>query len=153
MMVLRLQDHFPLRITDWLLASILTTWGLAALAVDPVVWQLHINHELGEFASQDVWGSVTVALGMIRLTALFINGALRRSPHARAIGSFLTCFVWLQLTLGVFTAPMSTISAFVYPWLLIADFYNVFRASQDAKFSDMKAMAIQRRPREDAHSS
>lgn len=141
-MVRKLQDHFPLRICDWLISGILLSWGLACLAAPSDVWELPINHELANLAPQFGWGTAATALGMIRLGALFVNGAMRRSPHLRAVGAFFSLFLWMQLTLAVLTGHLPALAAIIYPWLLIGDFYNVYRAAQDAKFSDSLAQAI-----------
>lgn len=148
MAILKLQEHFPLRICDWLVAGFLTTWGLACLAAQPDVWALPVNRELANIGPQGLWGAAAVALGLVRLAALFINGAVRRTPHVRAGFAFLTMFIWLQLTLGVFSASVPSLSVIVYPWLLLADTFNVFRAAQDAKFSDLKFMALRGAPKD-----
>lgn len=145
-MALKLQEHVPLRIVEWLVAGFLVSWGLAALAIEETIWQLPVNRELANLGSKDLWGCFALSLGAIRFAALFVNGAVQRSPHARALGAFMSIFLWTQLTLGVITGGMETISVVVYPWVLLADLYNVYRASQDARFSDKKAKAMQGRP-------
>ncbi len=146
MMVLRLQDHFPQRITDWLISGILVTWGMACLAAPAEVWDQPINGMLAKIATQGQIGSFAMVLGIVRLGALFVNGAVQRTPHLRALGAFLSLFLWVQITLGMSYGGLPSISAIFYPWLLMADVYNVYRASRDAKFSDLRARALHGAP-------
>lgn len=139
MMLVRLSDHLPLRITEWLVSGILLTWGVYCLNAPASIWDDPVNWQIAEFGSQGFWGSYAFVLGLVRMAALFINGALRRSPHARAIGAFLSLLIWVQMTLGLLTAQWMGLAAIIYPWLCIADFYNVFRAAQDARISDERA--------------
>lgn len=141
-MIRKLGDHFPLRVTEWLAAGMLLSWGVSTLNAPASIWQSAINQPLGYWAGQDFWGALAVALALGRLVALFINGALQRSPHARALGAFLSCLIWFQLTLGVLTFTWAAPAASFYPWLFLADVYNVYRASRDARLSD-----TMRRPR------
>lgn len=145
MIVLKLQDHFPMRVTDWLLASILCTWGIAALWIDPTTWNQPIYSGLNYFP-REVWAAVGIIIGISRLIALFINGALRRTPHVRAVGAFLSCWVWWWLALGMLTAHQISFGIGVYPWLLIAEVYNVYRAASDARLSDNRAKMISNSP-------
>ena len=82
-----------------------------------------------------------MVVGAFRLAALFVNGAVRRSPHVRWAGAFLSCFVWLTLSFAMFLAEVVSIAVVIYPWLLMAESYNVYRAAQDARASDFKAKA------------
>lgn len=145
-MLLKLQDHFPLRVSDWFVAGILTTWGLAVLAAPPEVWSWGLYRGLAIMAPKYVWGALALCLGIVRLCALFINGAVRRTPHVRAAGAFLAMFIWMQMSLSGLTSGTGSISAFFYPWLVMIDFYNVYRAAQDAKFSDTRAKALRGAP-------
>lgn len=142
MMIIKLQSHFPLRVTDWLAAGILTSWGFCCLALPPQAWELPVHEGLARIAGQPVWGIAATGLGLVRMTALFINGAVRRTPHVRAIGAFLSAFLWLQLSFAMFMTSMPTISVAIYPWLFVADIYNVFRAAQDARIADQRAKEL-----------
>jgi hypothetical protein len=153
MMVIKLQQHFPLRVTDWLLGGIVTTWGLVCLYLPASSWDQPIYSGLRHLADQETWGLFAVIVGVARMVALFINGAVRRTPHIRGMGAFVTMFLWLQLSLAMFNAEISTIGVAIYPWLFIADIYNVYRASQDARDSDLRYQASQRGTIGDAASA
>lgn len=142
MMIVRLQSHFGLRVCDWLLACLTGSVGFALLNLPPDVWNQPSLVGLRQFASQGAWGGTLIVLGSARLIALVINGAMRRTPHVRGLGAFLTCFVWTELSLGLLAFGGWTIAIGIFPWLLIADLYNVYRAAQDARASDNRASSV-----------
>lgn len=143
-MLISLHEHFPVRITDWLLSAMLFTWGLALFAVDPRVWALPMFNGLSDIGPQFAWAVVATGLGLARIVALFINGALRRSPHARALGAFFTCFIWFELSVGFFSSEYVGPGIAIFPWLAFADVFNVYRAAKDARISDNRATAQRR---------
>lgn len=142
MMIVKLTKTFPIRVTEWLLAGIMLSWAIACWNLAPADWADPIYAGLSRFAAQNTWAFYAFWIGVIRLAALTINGAWRPSPHLRAAGAFLACFMWLQISLGMFTAEIRAVGVAIYPWLLLADIYNVFRASHDARLSDDRARAV-----------
>jgi hypothetical protein len=138
-MMISLRDHFKIRVTDWLLSAILFSWGFALFATDPRVWALPTFTGLAAIASQRAWAIISVSLGLTRLLALFVNGTVRRSPHARGVCAFLSCFIWAELTLGVAWADYTGPGIGLFPWLLLADALNTIRAARDARASDDRA--------------
>ncbi len=140
MIIMKLGSHFPLRVVDWLVACVVLTWGVVCLNVGGETWYLPMYESLRLYASQAAWGWIAIALGSFRVMFLFINGAMRKSPHLRMIGAFLTAFMWLQLSFSMFQSEYNSIAATaIYPWLFLADIYNVYRAAQDAKLADYGA--------------
>jgi hypothetical protein len=143
-MVISLGNHFPMRVTEWLASGFLLSWGVGVLNAPAIAWDQPLNHALVALGpNREFWGWLAIAVALTRLVSLFVNGAVRRSPHARAIGAFVTCLIWSQLTLAFIAVPWVAISAVIYPWLLVADSYNVLRASADARRSDDRARARQ----------
>ena len=145
MMIVKLTKTFPIRVTEWLLAGIMLSWSIACWNLAPMDWANPVYRGLARFATQNTWAFYAFWIGVIRLAALTINGAWRPSPHLRAAGAFLACFMWLQISLGMMTADIRAIGVAIYPWLLLADIYNVFRASHDARQSDDRARAVHAR--------
>lgn len=140
-MVDGLQHHFQIRISEWLLSGILTTFGLVCFFLPHATWQ-SIYGGLNWLGDQHVWGVAAGTLGLSRMIALFINGALYRTPHFRAVGAFLSIFIWLQLSFGLLTADTITLGLAVFPWFVIVDVHNLYRAGRDASFSDQKLRAL-----------
>lgn len=138
-MLVSLHEQFPVRVTDWLLSAILLSWGVALFSVSPAVWNLPTFSGLSVIATQLTWAATATFIGLGRVAALFINGAVRRSPHARALGAGLSIFIWVQLSLGVVFSDQIGPGIAIFPWLALADMLNVYRACNDAKVSDIKA--------------
>lgn len=143
-MLISLHEHFPIRVTDWLLSAILFSWGLRVFFMPPDVWAMPTYSGLAIIASQLAWASVAISLGVARLSALFVNGAVRRSPHLRAIGAFLAVFIWVQMCLGAMTSEVIGTSVAIYPWLALGDLFNVYRAARDARTADLRANQLRR---------
>jgi hypothetical protein len=141
MMIVKLTKTFPIRVTEWLLAGIMLSWSIVCWNLSPAAWSALSYSGLSRLAQQDTWAFFAFWIAVVRLSALTINGAWRPSPHLRATGAFLACFMWAQISLGLLTSEVSSMGLAVYPWLLLADIYNVFRASHDARLSDDRARA------------
>lgn len=138
--LISLHQHFPVRAMDWWLSAMLLTWGVAVFSIDPKVWDLPIYSGLKILPwSQWEWGVAATALGLIRIVALIVNGAVRPSPHVRAVGAFLTVFIWLQVSLGMLFSESASLAVAIYPWLMFADILNANRAATDACAADQKA--------------
>ncbi len=137
MVILSLTKTFPVRVCEWLLAGMMVSWGVAAWNHSDAEWANPIYNGLIRIEeSQYAWGAIVCTIGVLRLVALFRNGGWQPSPYLRAAGAFLACFAWLQISLGLFAAPVISTGIAIYPWLLAADIYNVFRASHDARLVD-----------------
>jgi hypothetical protein len=145
MMIVKLTKTFPIRVTEWLLAGIMFSWSIVCWNLDQNEWASSLYSGLSRLGEQNTWAFFAFLVGALRLTALTINGAWRPSPHLRAAGAFLACFIWLQISLGLMAARVRTSGVAVFPWLLLADIYNVFRASHDARLSDDRAHQARRR--------
>jgi hypothetical protein len=139
MMIVKLTKTFPVRVTEWLLAGIMLSWSIALWNLTPDEFGNPIYVGLQRIADNGTWAFFAFWIAAIRLAALMINGAWRPSPHLRAGCAFLACFMWLQIALGQFAADQASLGIAIYPWLLLADIYNVFRASHDARISDESA--------------
>ena len=142
MMIVKLTKSFPIRVTEWLLAGIMLSWSIACWNLRPIDWANPLYAGLARFADQHTWATFALVIGAVRLAALTINGAWRPSPYFRMGCAFLSCFMWLQISFAVFNAEIRATGIAIYPWLLLADIYNVFRASHDARLSDDRARAV-----------
>jgi hypothetical protein len=120
------------------------SWSIVCWQLTPAEWSQPVYSGLARLGSANTWAFFAFCLGALRLAALTINGAWRPSPHLRAAGAFLACFMWLQISLGVMTADVKAAELAIFPWLLLADIYNVFRASSDARVSDDRARQARR---------
>ena len=136
----RFQQTFPLRVSEWFGAGAMATWGMIVLT-HPGMFDGNVFQGLAGLAPQRLWGWAATISGLIGWTALAINGALRRTPHVRALCAMLRSAIWLQITVGMMLSGQVTTGLAMYPWALALDTYNIFRAAADAGQSDQSAKA------------
>lgn len=142
MIILRIyrgiHDHFPARRSEWVLAGILVAWGLILLPPSPAFEESLVWAQMAVMASERTWAVTAIAIGLFRLAALIVNGTFsstwygRWSPHVRSLASFLSCFLWLQISFGLWAGSATTTGLAVYPGLLVLDLMNVVAAASDA---------------------
>lgn len=131
----RFADAFFPRLSEWVAAAVICgcAWMLAVnkdlMASAPKPFQLMLD-----VATQPTWAKVCLFLGAARLIILFINGAWRRSPHARSMMATLSCFLWMQIVLS-FSATLG-LSVVGFAGFLVMDFLNIIRAARDARTVD-----------------
>lgn len=129
------EAFFP-RVSEWTPAVIITGLG----------WVLLVNEALMRtgtgkgyalmlsIAEQRTWAISLIVFGLCRITILFINGAWRRSPIARALAAALSMFFWTQIMLSF--APVFGFAFVAYAGFLGMDLVNIFRAMRDARIVD-----------------
>lgn len=131
-------ENLNVRLSEWGLGLILLLWGAILVSPDDTFSRPAFTI-MARVASENVWGVVLTALGVTRIVVLLINGAWRRSPHLRAVTAFLSCFVWVQITLSIWGSGIFATALAVYPVLLLMDIYVVMRAAGEARLSDDEA--------------
>ncbi|MCO5083210.1 MAG: hypothetical protein M9955_16325 [Rhizobiaceae bacterium] len=129
------EAFFP-RLSEWTPAGTIAFLG----------WILTVNPDLMfstssaaydlmlSIASQPHWSLILMTLGAARLAVLLINGAWRRSPWARALMAFVSCFLWTQIMLSFL--PVFGLAFGMSVGFLVTDVINVFRAMRDARTVD-----------------
>jgi hypothetical protein len=143
---LGIHDHFPARRSEWVLAGILIAWGWILMKPTESCGGNPAWAQMAAMMSEHGWGKLAIAIGVFRLLALIINGTFSRtwygrwSPHVRALASFLTCFLWFQISFGLWNSDAATTGLAVYPGLLVLDAMNIVAATRDAASMD-KAVA------------
>ena len=133
---------FPGRAAEWLTAAIITSMGVAFAGWPRMFVTSDYLTELRDFAPQSFWAVSLLLIGFVRLSALFINGSWRRSPHVRVVGAILSVLVWAKILDGFVHLGRPSPALAIYPWLALIDFYSVFRASADARLADEQAKAL-----------
>ena len=143
MLIVGLKDHFPARISEWFNGAILTCWG-AYLLLHPNLFDTQGSGRLWsrmeglvwvDYNPESVWGLVAFSVGIMRLGALFINGAWSRTPLLRLISAAVSAFVWTQVTIGLLAVPNTGLV--VYPWLVFIDLVAAYRAGRDVAMAEM----------------
>lgn len=125
-------EHFPSRASEWAAAAILFLWSMIVYTTQGSALegqQLNLSNPI-------MWSAIFMALAGIRITILYINGALRRSPHFRSGLAFLSCFAWFQIVIASVNVEQLTTDLAVYPILLALDFYNAYHIAVEARITD-----------------
>lgn len=131
-----LRDTFPGRASEWALGFMIFNWSVVLTLNPDLFAQGRSYRELARWADQDTWAAACLVIGGVRLLVLAVNGAWRRSPHARAAAAFVSCFFWFQITLGLLGAGTGGTGLAVYPVLFLLDVFNAIRAIGEAGRSD-----------------
>lgn len=137
LIIRKLHRQFPERVVEWGISYMLISWGAVLLltpdAFDAVGPSAHgrVYHAWSMMAPQLVWALTAVSIGGARLVALYINGAHRTTPMARAAGAGLSMLVWFFASYGVLKADIITTAIGIYPWLMVGDAYSAYNAGGD----------------------
>lgn len=143
MLVVQLRKHFPARWPEWFMSATVFAWGFYVVLHPSLFTQpdtVHMMSELAAVASPhnpaSFWGLIGVVLGLVRATALFVNGAYTRTPMIRLVMSFASAFLWTQVFLGLFKSDTPNMGLVIYPALVIMDIVSAYRASTDMVFAE-----------------
>lgn len=126
---------FPRR-SEWVAASVLLALGCMLSVNETLMHSAKVPAYglLLQIAEQTVWSAVLILFAIGRLLVLLINGAWRRSPHARGATAFLSCFFWTTITLS-FLSTMDFAFIGFAGWLA-TDMLNILYAFRDARTVD-----------------
>lgn len=134
------------RAVEWLLACLLIAWGVGVL-LPGIVLDGDIYAPLVALAPEVAWGNFAVAVGSLRVGALYINGSWRRTPILRAIGAGLGVVWWIVLG-GLYVVavnqgakPFPFIMA--YPVFVYFELLSMYRCGVD--MNEMGALRRARR--------
>ncbi len=131
------RDTFQGRASEWALALVLFNWSVILTVNETLFADSPSFAAFGQIISQDNLAMACGAVGAARLVVLGVNGWWRRSPHLRAVCSFLGAGFWFLITLGLIQAGTMGTGLAVYPVLLLLDSYNVIRAAGEAGIADL----------------
>lgn len=131
-----LGETFPHRALEWVLAGVLTSWGLMLLRPEETFAISIVYDGLKVIASERVWGWACLVVGALRFVALFVNGAwVPPSYFLRTATSFASCFFWFTISFGLMVTGTATTGLAVYPWLLIGECICIYRTARDARMA------------------
>lgn len=156
MLIQSLKQHFPARFPEWLMSGVMATWG-AYVILHPQLFTAPTTAALlaGLASMSDwtgytpaaVWGLCALVVGLFRAAALFVNGAYARTPIVRLIASFISAFIWTQITIGLMRIEVPNTGLVVYGWLVIADVASAYRASLDVVVAESHRIQAKEGPR------
>jgi hypothetical protein len=121
------------RTVEWLLAALMVGWGIFLL-MPWTTFDAPLYHWLALLAGERTWGSFSVAIGALRMVALYINGSWRRTPLIRAFAAVMGLIWWIVIgfliSFGVHGAPPADLLFF--PIFAYFEAYSCYRSGQDA---------------------
>lgn len=134
--VSKVHSHFPARMSEWGLGYIMLSWGVL-LILNPRMFEQGGDIYGGFGYEQAHWAALAVIIGAVRLVALFVNGASQRTPTIRAAVSVASAVMWVHILNGFFASYLESglvhTGFAVYPWFVLGDIYNAYRAGMDAR--------------------
>lgn len=143
MITVRFCETWPLRRAEWMLAFVLLGCGIV-FAVEPKLTNEASFRSILDLMPRAAWATWAIVVGVLRLAMLYINGNWRASPHLRALGAFLACFIWCALMIRAAVNPILIPSAACWPIFLLFDSCAAYSAAGDARCADERARRRQR---------
>lgn len=146
----KLHRQFPERAVEWGVSYMLISWGII-LACTPGAFETVPDSAIAvksvytaweRIMPQHVWAFAALMIGMLRVSALYINGAHMRTPLARMVGAGLSMALWMLASLGVLQAGLVTTALGIYPWLMVGDAYAAYNAGGDWAKNKKAAVAV-----------
>lgn len=143
MLIVQLKHHFPARWPEWFMSGVSFAWGVYVvfhpeIFVQPETQALFAGmaRMAGSLPPAALWGLSVVILGLVRASALFVNGAYTRTPAIRLCMSFASAFVWTQVFVGLIRSGVPNPSLVVYAGLVVLDIVSAYRAATDTVFAE-----------------
>ena len=121
------------RALEWLLAGMMVLWGVGLMMPWDSFGGPTYRH-LAALAAQPVWGAFSLAIGLIRIAALYYNGGWHRTPLLRLLGALLGTVWWAVLLWLIWLSAREAglpAATFWYPGLIAAELYACDRTGRD----------------------
>ncbi|WP_024585987.1 hypothetical protein [Aliihoeflea sp. 2WW] len=131
-------DHFPIRMSEWvMLWPALGLW--IGLQLSPDMFETSNSFAyLAHWADERTWAAIIGLCGLMRLSALTINGTFKGfafSPHIRAAASIVGAAIWSQVSLGFLMAWMNVggapSGAVAWSTMVLLEIMNTYRSWSD----------------------
>ena len=127
---------YPERLPEWINSMILFGFGLS-LALPGETLSIAGYHVLLDIGFTDgSLGGLLLFVGAARLSALYVNGAWRRTPAIRMVGAVSGSMVFLGFGIGfslpVFSGGIPNTAGITYLILAIWDVAAAYRGGVDA---------------------
>lgn len=129
--------HFPTRVSEWIMTGAVLGWATVLGADHNTFGSSPSFVVLAHYGSEEAWAFLCLFVGLLRLTALTVNGTFRTfrySPHLRGMASFIACVFWGQIALGIclaWSSGGSGTGAVAYSTFMVIEMWNLIRAWVD----------------------
>lgn len=129
---IRIQHRFGPRMMEWFMAFHTALWGLVLLLADRLFDQPAWSGFRQVFPSEEVLGSIMVALGIVRIGGLIVNGARKTvTPLIRQVSAGIGCLIWVGITYGYASSNVLSTWLAIYPLFAVGELVNIHRAAHD----------------------
>lgn len=129
---IRIQHRFHTRMTEWLLAIITGLWGGILLLPGETFAQPAFAGFDAIFRNEVLLGLAMLALGVLRLIGLIINGARQNvTPHIRVASAGCGCLIFVGICYCYMLSGIVSTWLAIYPAFAVCELTNVFRAAHD----------------------
>lgn len=147
MLIKSLKTHFPARATEWIMSGVLFSWGYYWVTHPQLVTQPETQEvfsgivRVAEYFGQPpvVMGVLALLTGFARASALFVNGAVTKTPLVRLLTAFLSAYLWTSICVGLWLSDVPNTGLVVYPWFVFADVVSGYRAGYDLVIAESVA--------------
>lgn len=135
-------QHFHIRLSEWLM--LVPSFGMwMAFTIQHDMFETSGSYMyLSSWGDEHVWASIFLIYGIVRASALVVNGTFELfpySPHIRMLAAVFGALFWSQFSLGFLKAylagPGALSPVVAYTTLTIFELANVYRASKDVGFT------------------
>lgn len=128
----RFAETFPLRKSEWLLATVMSGCGIMTLLYPTMFETSSSLRAMLAYFSQPVWGWVMTAVGLIGWVALFRNGGWKRSPAVRSACAAFRGVIWLQVFFALALLAAPGWGLIIFPAFVAMEFINAAQAATDS---------------------
>jgi hypothetical protein len=140
MIFVKIKERFQNRIMEWYVAAQLLIWGIVLLSPINVFAAAPIFFKGFAAIGEDGLGFIMTGLGLIRIVALIINGAVPNvTPLIRLAGAFIGCGVWFLISSEYWLNAPLGIWVAAWPMAFLSEFITMYRAAQDMRIGLKKA--------------
>lgn len=150
MLIKSLKTHFPARAIEWLMAGILFSWGYYVVTHPQLFTAPETKAvfsgivRVSEFFGQPpvTIGLMALLTGFSRAAALFVNGAVTKTPLIRLLTAFGSAYLWTSIAVGLWLSDVANVGLVVYPWFVLADVVSGYRAGYDLVIAENAAKLV-----------
>lgn len=129
----RFAETFPLRKSEWLLATVMSGCGVMTLMYPTMFVNSSALRAMLAYFEQPVWGWAMTIVGLLGWIALFRNGGWKRSPAVRAVCASIRGVIWLQMFFALSQLSAPGWGLIFFPAFVVMEFINAGQAAQDAR--------------------
>lgn len=128
---IRISHRFGPRMTEWILAVIMTLWGYSLFVSDDFSGPSFAMFRL--LFSQEGLGWTMVIVGSLRLAGLIINGSRKKvTPWIRVLSASIGFMIFGGIVYCFASSGIINDWIAIYPVFAFVELINVYRAAHDA---------------------